>query len=204
MTERDRLSLKAWREEERQRELREEEARMRPVREAEEKLADSYRALAKMERTYLLGEMADPERFIDDTVATIRLTPEQANTFNAHEIQIYRQVHPEVYWCGELVSLLGTYFDKNGIRIVTASMIEKLVDRMHDVSLLPERPEPEPDPEHPIEQPEPVAPQPEVFQGWDVLTGEPKSFSKYQVDRMDSETFRRTFRVRRPQTILAG
>jgi hypothetical protein len=194
MNERERLNRKRFDEDEAALEASEREQRDRPIRDAEARLIEIHRKLAALEIERLTGQVKDPERFVDPSVASVEMTTSQAHDFNMAEVIKYRAEHPEVFWCPELVDLIGAYLDHNALQIVTASMIHSIVSRLDSVGLLPERPA-----EH---EPDPIQVQPESEQprerekhiGIDLLTGEQREYTDFEVERMSGDEFRKVFR----------
>lgn len=195
MLDRDRRSLREFMEQEAERERLEAEERERPIREATEALRETHRKLALVERERLTT-IPDPEKWIDDAVVgpSVRMTAKQAADFNRDHAKAYRESHPNVYWSDELVDLLSAYFNKESLKLITAPMIERLVQRFADAALLPERPiEPEPGP---VLEEQPVAVvEPERHFGIDPLTGAEREYSAREVARMTAEEFRRAFKI---------
>lgn len=195
MRERDRIAMRAHRDEIEAEERAERERIHAPIREAEAKLLDTHLKLTEVYRARLRGETKDPDLFVDPAVATARMTKADANAFNANEYRKYRSAHPETYWGegSEVTDMLARYWTVNGIEIASESMFANVVGRMRDLAMLPEYPHSEPEPESQSE-PEPIpAPQPEVFEGRDPDTGEPRTYTKREVYLMSAETYRRTF-----------
>lgn len=202
MLERDRLSIRAYREEEEARERAEQEERERPIREAEAAMNSTYRELAKVVRARLHGEVKDPDLYLDPEVAAAKMSKEQANAFNAEQFNKFYHAHPE------LAAQLGTgpelektleivahYWTVNKIAIATERMFWNVIQRMHETGMLPGPPQPEPEPE-PTPEPEPAKPAgPKVYVGRDWETGEEKTFTQREVNRMSSLDFKRAFEV---------
>jgi len=194
MTNRERDSLKAFREEEAQRERLEAEEIDRPIREATEQLRATHRKLALVERERLTT-VPDPERWLDPAVGPeTRMTAKQAGEFNREQAQLYRESHPDTYWSDELLDLLSAYFNKEQLRLITAQMLERLVERFAAVGLLPERPA-EPEPEPIIEEQPVPAIEPETHVGIDPLTGAEREYSARELERMTADEYRRAFKI---------
>jgi hypothetical protein len=194
MRERDRLSIQAHREEIQSLEREEREARERPIREAEEQLRQTTIRLRGVMCERLLGKLKDPDRImVDSRVTGITMSRADADKFNRTEFAKFKDEHPDIHWTQELLVNLGDYFHKNGLQIVTAEMISTLIERYREYALLPDPPQPDPEPE-PEPQPDP-APKPEVFEGWDLDSGEPRTFTRREVDRMSADEYRRVFRI---------
>jgi hypothetical protein len=196
MRERDRLAIQAHREEIQSLERAERERIEAPIKAAQAEINRTVNELAKVYRQRLLGTVRDPDPIgIDPSVTGIRMPRVEADAFNRREFAKYKSEHPDVFWTQELLENLGAYFAKQGLQIITAGMIESLVDRYRACGLLPDRPEPEPIAE-PITERESAKPtQPEVFEGWDLDSGEPRTFTRREVDRMSADEYRRVFRI---------
>lgn len=163
---------------------------------AEEHLKQTYRQLNAVVRERLTGRVRDSDRIpIDPAVAGITMTLEEAAQFNRGEFRKYRDTHPEIYWTPELVEQLGRYFDANGLQIVTAAMLGRLIERFREAGLLPDAPELQnarvPEPVEESEQPS----GPEVHIGRDWQTGEKREYTEREVNRMSSEEFKRAFPI---------
>jgi hypothetical protein len=195
MRERDRLEFRRYLEETAEQEREERERIEAPIRAMEAKLKKTHYDLAKVYIARLRGEVADPERFISPEVETIRLTAKQADDYTTSQWKVYSSDHPEIYWGvnGELIDDLARYFEKNGIKIITAEMIA----RMSEYNLLPERPAPVPIPEpiHETEPQQPVPAGPQTYIGRDWETGQDREFSDREINRMSSEQYARAFPV---------
>ena len=137
--------------------LAEEERKWAPIKALQAQASETAKKLRDVERERLKS-IPDPERYVDDTVGpNVRMTSEQAATYNREQANLYRQSHPDVYWCPELTSMLGSYFEKEKLKLISASMLETIINRFDAAGLLPERPEVFPvieaEPEPIIEQP---------------------------------------------------
>ena len=195
MTERDRLSLRAERERLAAEERAERERIEAPIRVAEQKLKATHLELIKVYRSRLLGEVCDSDAFCDPAVADVRMTAKQADEFNRDEFRRYLNTHPDTFVNDELLERLGAYFDVNGLRIVSAQMIENLIERYREAGLLPERPAPESELE-PVAEPEsPESPKPGLIDGWDLESGEPRKWTPRELDRLSSTDYRRALRL---------
>ena len=195
MRERDRLSIRAHREEIESIEQAERERVEAPIRAAEERLKESHRRLAQVYRDRLLGKVKDPDRIpVDPSVTGIRMPRAEADNFNRREFAKFKNEHLDVYWTHELLVNLGDYFHKNGLQIVTAGMIGSLIERYREYALLPDPPLPEPEPEPIAEPAKPI--EPELEHGWDD-SGNPLTLTRRQVDRLSSTEYRKFKRLDR-------
>lgn len=193
MLERDRILLCAHREEV---EAAEREASEAPIRDAEVALKETHRKLAMVMRERLLAEVRDPDVFLDQQVATIRMTEQQAEEYNLQQFRTYREQYPDIYWTEQLVDQVGRYFDKNELKIVSTAMIKNVIERFEEAGLLPERPED--DTPGTVDESEPQQvepPQPELIDGWDIESGEPKKWTPRALDRLSSTEYRRALHL---------
>lgn len=202
MTERDRLSLRAHREEVAAAERSEREEHERPIREAEAKLRETSRELAKVYRARLLAEVKDPDIPVDPALNGIAMSEGDASKFNGSEFRKYKDAHPDFYWDHGLLERIGNYCELNGIGLISAAILGKVVDRFREYGLLPKRPRPEPQPK-PETRPyvnltiERTSARPETYEGWDLDSGQRREYSKREVDRMSADQYRRVFRIYR-------
>jgi hypothetical protein len=195
MTERDRLAIRQRREEEAAQAAAEEEARVAPLIELHRKIA------AEQRKRFLSDEIIDIEPFVSEGFEGFDLGWEGSGAFNADSLKQFMKNHPEFAYTSNNLNLLGNYFDRNGLKVTTLEMIENLYRSMVEAGIQFEQRVPEPTP-----QPEPSTPRkvslrigppsgPPVWEGWDLVTGEPKNFTEREVRNMSSEIFKRTFRL---------
>jgi hypothetical protein len=201
MLERDRLSIKAFREETERAERAERERREKPIREAEARFNESSRRLAAVMQERWLGRVKDPDPVLDPTLNGIHMTRAQADAFNKNQFRHYREQNPDVYLTPELLDQFGDYWHVNGIGLVSVSMIAEIVSRYRDANLLPDPPQPEPEPEPvvipaSVPEPEPEQPSgPKVYVGRDWQTGREREFTAREVNRMSSAEYAKAFPV---------
>jgi hypothetical protein len=196
MKERDRLSLKAYREEIEAKDRAERDEQERPIREAANTLKETSRKLAAVYRERLLGRVPDPDRIpVDRELSGISMSFADADKFNRAEFVKFRQAHSDVHWNDELIKNIGQYFEQNGLQIVTSSMIARVIERYGEAGLLPDPPQPEPDPA-PVPEPVPViASEPELIDGYDLESGEPRKWKPRELDRLSADQYRRALRL---------
>jgi hypothetical protein len=122
------------------------------------------------------------------------MTHKQADEFNRREFRKYREAHPDLFLNDELLDRLGKYFALDGLELITASMIESIIEHYRDAGLLPERPEPVDEPELTISM-EPIAPPsgPIMHKGIDPDTGLEREYSEREVNRMSADAYRKRF-----------
>ena len=70
------------------------------------------------------------------------MTEEQASNYNREQFNLYRAQHPDVYFDEILLGQMGSYFERNSLRIISAAMIANVIERFKEAALLPERPTP--------------------------------------------------------------
>lgn len=179
---------------------KEQEATAAKLAEAESVYTQTQREIVKTIRERLLTQK-DDEAYLDPTTVGFALTQDQADAYNSDEARKFIEANPQFFNTRENRERLGEYFSRNGHNLVSAPMIEAAVRRLSEFGLLESAP-PAPSPafqrpqvnlniEH--VQPEPEAPDENV--GIDQTTGERRRFSDFEIGHMDSESFRKTFRL---------
>jgi hypothetical protein len=170
---------------------------------AEETFTKTQREIAKTIRQRLLMQ-PDDECFVDPSTLNIRLSQQEADTFNRENAERYIAAHPDSYYpCPENFQAIAGYFARNGIRIVSELTLNAAVRRLSEYGLLESRPAPAPTPQPYVnlsidrsEPPEPTE-APDENVGIDQTTGEVRSFSNFEIDRMPAEMYRKVFAVNR-------
>lgn len=193
MLQRDRLSLRAFREEEAERERREREARERPIREAERRIDQTTREIYDtiQER---LGNQKDDEIYVSPELKNARMSRAEADAFNIRSANAFVKHTPDYFRCDENRDALAQYFKRNGIEIIDESMFAAAFLRLSQYGLMRERPAPPPEPE-PQTQPEEPQQQPQMFDGVDPTSGLPRSYTSREVDLMTADEYRRAFQL---------
>ncbi len=169
------------------------EERERPIREAEAKLREASTAIERTIRDRISTGIDDAFQ-IDPATFTPLPRGISAAQYNKAQAQQFRQSNPDFYPSDFNLREITEYIARNtptNFILVSATQLQWAFERLRAYGLLEERPEPEPEPEI---VPEPANPsEPEIFVGIDQETGEERTFSKFQVDRMSAEEYRRTF-----------
>ena len=197
MTHRDLLAMRERRRELEAEEAREREIRERPVKQAEIALQTTYRKLASVYRDRMLGKTPDPDIYISDDVAGLRLTDEHTHEFNRRQCVRFREEYTDLSLSKEVVDLLGPYWERNGVTLVTADMIAAAVRRLLELGLVqkPAPPKPVPAPA-PVPAKQQTTPRPDdVFLGRDPDTGRERTYTRREVDRMSADEYKRRFKV---------
>ncbi len=196
MSERERQSLRGANEELEADERKVREEREQPVREAEAKLTETHRKLFAIQRSTLLGEVKDADVFADPALSGKTMSAVEADAFNRSHFRSFRSLHPEVYFDNDLVGRMGTYFEKNGLALISAPMLERLVARYSEAGLLPDPPAPELEPEQAADpESQSTSALSNLIDGWDVETGEPKQYTERQLGRLSSDAYRRALHI---------
>ncbi len=177
--------------------------------EAEHRRLNSEILKAVRERI-LKGRDEDCPR--DPDADKLSLTREEAQKYNAKQIQEVQLYRPDIRLSDETVSdALGAYFERNGIRLWSAKAIASAFDRLTEYGIIPKPqarangPTPvvasQPSPEE-IEQPVAEAQPAEetfavrTFVGRDAQ-GRPREFTEYEVSRMSPAEYRWAFIFKR-------
>jgi hypothetical protein len=211
MRERDRLSLRQFREEYAAEEAAKQAESDRPLREAEAQYQETSKAIANARRERLVrGLDLDLEEYVPDE----KLTELEALVQGERETEFFLIFNQWFYPCPENSRLLMDYVARNGrSRSITRELLETVATKMRDYGLLKERPaEPTPataqtDMHFHSETIEPSIaerPKSETFLGWDVATGQQKEYSTLEVNRMSGDQYMRAFRLNRSGMLLAG
>ena len=194
MLQRDRISLKKFKEE-----FKEEQER--PIRELEAQMQEVHRKIAVVQRDTLLNDgVLDQDLFVSPEVYGASMPNEDAYNFNLNELDRFTQAHPEIAGTKRNIEMFGSYFQKHGLNIITFEMLEKLYQRFLDAGIEFDRREPEPEQ---IAEREPTfvnlaiapAPGPKTYTGRDLETGQDREYTEWEIDRMSSEQYRRAFKV---------
>jgi hypothetical protein len=200
MSQRELTVLREHRLELEAQEASEREAREAPVRAATEQLNEIHNKLVALQRERLLSNIKDVDAFADPDLATVRMTEEQASGYNREQFNLYRSTHPNVFWNETLLEQVGAYFERNGLRIISAAMIANVIERFKEAALLPDRPTPAPSQPY---MPKPsvnltiAAPKTELIDGWDLVSGEPRKWTPRELDRLSADEYRRALRLYR-------
>ena len=193
MLERDRQTLKAYRDEIEAAERAEQERRERPIREAEAALQETHRQLRNVYVERLSGHTPDPNPILDPKLNGVHMTPQDADIFNRSQFRQYREQNPDVYLTPQLLDQFGDYWNANAIGLVSVSMLAELISRYREANLLPDPPAQEPES---IAEPEPPQPsEPELVDGWDLFSGEPLKWTPRELARLSSTDYRKALRL---------
>jgi hypothetical protein len=208
MRERDRQAIRQFMDEERAEEQRLEQERMKPIRDAEQQYNETARKLHAVQRENLLTQKDEEFRLDPETTKPIPVA--QYPAWQREQGSAFKAANPDYFACPENEAAMASYIDRNligdrnhGTKLVSAKQLTEAFHRLRAFGLLRERPEPEPAPE-PIQEPEAAPsqpPEPAGYQGWDLETGESRIYSDYEVNKMDAETYRRTFRLGSPKFV---
>lgn len=174
--------------------------REKPLRDAEAKLHSTATALGKFTRQ-IIATGKDVDAYIAPEVAGKRMSVEDARLYNSNQAKLFVEASPWFWPSESNKNTLFSYLTRNKIAICTSEMYRRAAEKLRDHGLLQEQPEPEPQPE-PIQTPEPE-PAPQIFTGIDQVTGQPREYTAWEVERMDSETFRRVFNLGKPRLLDA-
>lgn len=204
MRERDRLSLQAWRERWSEQEEAERIKRERPLREVEAQFKANVAQLNHVIRDSIQSGR-DPEVWIDPETQgpDHAMDYDTAREFNRVQAAIFAKDNSWYYPCAENHAALIKYCENNGLAVMTAEMWLRAAERLRQYGLLRERPALEPVtvvPEPVSAAPEP--PQAPTYDGFDLETGEPRTYSEAEVRRMSSLQMKRAFKITKDRQML--
>jgi hypothetical protein len=148
----------------------------------------------------------DTKLFVTDAMRTAKMTKAEAEQFTAKAAEQFA-ASPEYapFRTPENADAILGYLQRNGIRIADVETIRGAFVRLRDLGLLKAKPAPAP---QPVQQPQrvnlsvapeskaPPQPQPIVYHGWDLATGEPRVYSEREIERMSSEQMARALQMR--------
>jgi hypothetical protein len=180
--------------------------RERPIREAEAALNQTYRKLRANALEQINKGRPDPGFKIPRSVAGKQMPASEVEQFNASEIRKFAQNNPDFYTSQANIQLLCDYLTAQRVLIADNATYKAAAKRLQFLGLLEERPEPEPTPE-PITVAE-VPSQERIIddgsmEGFDPETGHPRRYTAFEIERMSAETFKRTFRIKPVDLVLA-
>jgi hypothetical protein len=200
MTERQRLERRAWAEEME----REEQERQRPIREATEQLNATYQQIREAQRERLTNpDIQDWDVYIDPQVAGASMPQAHANEHNILEFQKFHKQHPDFYPTTRNIDLLHSYHVRNRAEIYTAAMLGAVFQRMKDAGVdFDEAPVPAPEPDvmrydrrEPVELRIAAPKGSPTYEGFDLETGEPRTYSEREINRMSADQMKRALRL---------
>jgi len=148
----------------------------------------------------------DPKLFVTDAMRTAKMTKAEAEQFTAKAAEQFAS-SPEYapFRTPENAGAILGYLQRNGIRIADVETIRGAFVRLRDLGLLKAKPARAP---QPVQQPQrvnlsvapepkaPPQPQPIVYHGWDLETGEPRDYSEREIERMSSQQMARALQMR--------
>jgi hypothetical protein len=187
---------------ERKKEEAEREKAERPLRQAEQRLTETYRKLREVARQAALSERGDAEWRVPTELEGLSLDYNLAKAINGDAFRQFLQENQEYaaeYDCPEARDLVTDYLLRQGCQIANVEAYERAFRRLVEAGLLEPKPKPQP-------IPAPVAleeteflpgpePESEFYEGIDLATGRPKTYTRYQVNRMSADVYKRTFGI---------
>lgn len=200
MRERERKAIRTFMEEERAEQQRQREEAERPIKEAQAQFDQNFRELHTIQRERVLTQR--DEQFSLDMSTTKPIPIDQVPEWQRNESALFKRRYPDYWPTPENEAVLVDYINRNhpGIRLVSALQLSQAYIRLKGLGLFQERPTPA---SEPTQEPEPVTPPqpaaPVGHQGWDLETGEPRVYSEFEVNRMDSTDYKRRFRLSQPK-----
>jgi hypothetical protein len=182
-----------------------EAAEAAQLAELESTYAQTATKIARTIRERLLTQR-DDEIFISADTVGKSMSQADASIFNKKEVALYCQRHP---FSAEWLPIIGSYFERNGLAIISQATLAAAIKRLSTYGLLPQ-PEAHTPPSAPTSAP--VASQrfirdvdeiaeispkkePEEWIGIDPNTGRERAYTSREVDRLSAYDFRRAFKL---------
>jgi hypothetical protein len=204
------------------RERRDQEARAeREATEAPRRKAEQQRIAelqAEQERTLRQLHAIERERVANGTddeftvdPATVgksnAVAPEKVAAWQQAQFSEFLQNNPGYYKCDANAKILTDYFERNvpgGLPLLSAAQLSAAYKRLNEFGLLKAKPAPAPAkpklvPEFMLDyEPAktPSKPEPVMFDGWDLETGEPRVYSEKEIQRMSSTQMAHALQMR--------
>ena len=166
------------------------------VRHEEANEAEAERNAA---REAVLAGQPDPNWKIPASAVGLKMTLERGRAFAREQGQLFVDHNPDYFPCSGNLNNIREYLIAQDISIPTEEAFKLAWLRLRELGLIEERPAPEPEPEPepaPVQETTSATPtDSELLDGFDPETGEPRKFSQREVWKMDSATYRKTFRA---------
>lgn len=207
LTDRQRRSLREWREQQEAERRVADAPRLEVERRAAEEQAERERAEAERRekqtaywREWVLNDR-DPQLFVSEEMRAAEMPQSRADAFNAEQVQKFIAETPDYaeYKSPENADSITSYLIKNGVHIADAATFKAAFVRLRDLGILTKRPAPVPEPVPTpsrvnlriAEEPKPASVDDGSETGIDWLTGKPLTLTKRQVDALSSTDYRR-------------
>lgn len=169
----------------------------------------TYKALAQRaavaEREAVTSGKPDPGFQLPSSAIGKSATLEQAKKINVAEFRRFKERNQELYFSAENMDRLTDYLSAQGVNIADAETYEAAWLRLQALGLLEDRPEAEPEP-----HPEPQIEADPVGQiddgsmtGIDLETGQPRIYSKWEIDHMQADKYKRVFQLNAERRLAA-
>ena len=214
MRERERIEIEAFLSEDRK-----EQAKIAASKASAEKLAQLQKQislntgkLARERHKSILGYTEEP--YVSPDLVNAYMSWEDAQKFNGQQAQSFFESTPDWYGSPENIETLTAYFLNRNIFIIDAAMFRAAFLSLKKDGLFEDRPAPlvpdtvpvkqDPEPELqrvPLSFPRPVAhrrPLEAAQKGFDPVTGLERVYTAKEIDDMDADTYKRTFRLSIP------
>lgn len=179
-------------------EQRRREAAERPVKEAEAQLTATHRKLHSLEKSEILAGRKDPGWKLPSSADGLSMSLDEAKEFNRKSVELFYSQHPEYYPTPKNFQVIRDYLVAQEVGISTADCWAKAFERLTAFGLLEERPLPAPEsvPTETLEEVEPAQePVDGLTAGWDVKTGQERSYTATEIHQMSADEYKRAFKL---------
>jgi hypothetical protein len=163
------------------------------VRQDEANEAETERNAA---REAVLAGKPDPGWKIPASAVGLKMTLEQGRAYAREQGELFVKHNPDYYPCSSNLNDMREYLISQDLSIPTEECFRLAWLRLRELGLIEERPvlEPEPEPA-PIQETPTETPAEYLIDGFDPTTGEPRKFTQREIWNMDSNTYRKAFKV---------
>lgn len=205
---REQAALRERRQELEAEEREERERQERPIRQAEAALQETHRKIRAVQLDTLTNpKIQDPDLWLDPDVEGMTLTREGVNEYVIDAFRSLVKARPG-FWCSEKnLRYFSDYFDKHHIICPTEAMLIRLHDRLVDAGVVfelqPEAPEDDSRPDYtkrpnveiriaPAKKPDKSQ---ETYEGFDLVTGQPRTYTEKEINKMSSEEMKKALQM---------
>lgn len=194
------LTWKAFREQEAEDQRRRKEDSDRPLRDAEAALRESNKQVFEFEKSEITARRPDPGFVLNESAQELKFAgadrEARASEYVRAQSSLFVQRTPDFFPCPQNFQKITEYLTANGVNVPDAETFGIAYERLKLFGLLQERPKLEPAIEtQPSPEPKDSETEPEINQGWDLDTGEPRTYTSHEINQMTAAQFKKAFRV---------
>jgi hypothetical protein len=211
MSERDRISLREFREAEEAARRAADAPRLEAERKQAKRIAElqsEYENNTRKLQSTIRERVTTgkDEAFQIDPETTKPIPTAQVEQWHKEQMAKFLADNPTYFPCRENEDAMVGYLDRNApdLKLVSAAQLTSAYTRLKEFGLLKERPAPVPAPmvrSTPVKvnltiTPEtPTQPTDGLVDGWDLVSGEPRKWTQRELDHLSADQYRRALRL---------